>query len=323
MKTFTHVEAKTIEEAVSSLGHYGDKAKLISGGTDLLGLLKDAVLPAYPEALVNIKTIPDMAYIREEGGTLKIGVMTTLNDLAQNPTVQSKYSALAQAARAVGSTGIRNMGTIGGNICQQVRCWYFRSSGNYFDCLRKTTGGACYALTGDHRYHSIFGAVDGCVAVNPSDTAPALVALGAKIKTNKRTFEAKDFFVPNGGNTHALEGDEVATEIQIPALIAGSKSAFVKFAIRKSIDFPIVNCAAVVTASGGVVSSARIVLNAVAGAPYQATEAETSLTGKAIDEVSAQAAGDAAVTAAVPLTGNKYLVQIARTMVKRAILACR
>lgn len=323
MKTFAHVDAKTIEEAAIALKNYGGKTAAIAGGTDLLGILKDDVLPAYPQALINLKNIPDLSYIKEQDGLLKVGALTTLANIAKSNIVQTKYAALAQAAGAVGSPDIRNMGTIGGNICQQVRCWYYRSSGNYFNCLRKTAGGTCYALTGDNRYHSIFGAVNGCVAVNPSDLAPALTSLGAKIKTSKRTLEVKDFFTPTGGNTHALGSDEVVTEIQVPTLAAGTKSAFVKFAIRKSIDFPIVNCAAVVNVSGGVVSASTIVLNAVAGAPRRAAEAEAALKGKAIDEISAQAAGDAAVATVIPLSSNKYLVQIARTMVKRAVLACK
>lgn len=321
MKTFAHINATTVEEAASALGK--GKAVLVAGGTDLLGVLKDAILPAYPETLVNLKTVTGLDYIKDESGLLKIGALTKLSDIAKNATVKDKFAALAQAAGAVGSPDLRNMGTIGGNICQRVRCWYFRSSGNYFNCIRKNGSGTCYALTGDHRYHSIFGAVSSCVAVNPSDVAPALVAMGASIKTSKRTIAAADFFKPTGDGNTVLAADEIVTEIQVPALPAGAKSAFVKFAIRKSIDFPIVNCAAVVTQSGGAVTAASIVLNAVAGAPRRATEAETYLKDKTVSDSSAQAAGDAAVTAATALSGNKYIVQIARTMVKQAVLACK
>jgi len=323
MKKFVHIDANTLEEAVLSIGQYSSKACVIAGGTDLLGLLKDTVLPTYPQALVNIKTIPNLNYIKEESGFCKIGALTTLSEIAKNTIVQSKYVALAQAASAVGSPDIRNMATIGGNICQQVRCWYFRSSGNYFNCHRKTTDGTCYAITGDNRFHSIFGASNGCVAVNPGDLAPTLVAFGAKVKTSKRILDSKDFFIPTGGNSTSLGNDEIVTEVQIPSPTSGIKSAFIKFAIRKSLDFSIVNCAVVVTSSGSTVSSASIVLNAVAGAPHQAVEAETVLKNKTIDEASAQAAGDAAVASAVSLSSNKYLIQIARTMIKRTVLACK
>ncbi len=324
MKTFTHINAGTVKEASAALSEHNGKTVLIAGGTDLIGILKDAVLPSCPETLVNIKTISGMDYIREESGVLKIGALAKLSEIAKNSAVSSKYAALAQAAAAVGSPDLRNMGTIGGNICQRVRCWYYRSSDNYFNCKRKNAGGVCYAMAGDHRYHSIYGTSGGCIAVNPSDTAPALVALGASIKTSKRTMAAKDFFTATGSDsTTVLEEDEIVTEIQIPEPPKGTKSAFVKFAIRKSIDFPIVNCAAVITSSGGTVSAASIVLNAVQGMPHKATTAEDTIKACAIDETTAQAAGDAAVTAATPLAGNKYMVQIARTLVKRAVLACR
>ena len=323
MKTFAHVNAATLEDAGTALAHYSGKGVIIAGGTDLMGILKDNVLPGYPEALVNIKSVPGLDYIREEAGVLKIGALAKLSAVAKHALVLEKYAALAQAAAAVGSPDIRNMGTIGGNICQRVRCWYYRSSGNYFNCLRKNAAGTCYALAGDHRYHSIYGASGGCIAVNPSDTAPALVALGASIKTSRRTLAAKDFFSAAGDNTTVLEAGEIVTEIQIPQPAAGTKSVFFKFAIRKSIDFPIVNCAAVITSSGSTVSAAGIVLNAVAGVPRKAIAAEDAIKAKTIDETTAQAAGDAAVASAADLPGNKYMVQIARTLVKRAVLACK
>ncbi|MCL2149405.1 MAG: FAD binding domain-containing protein, partial [Dehalococcoidia bacterium] len=276
MKTFAHINATTVNEAAAALG--SGQAALVAGGTDLLGVLKDAILPSYPDTLVNLKTVTGLDEIKEEGGLLKIGALTKLSDIAKHTAIQEKYAALAQAAGAVGSPDLRNMGTIGGNICQRVRCWYYRASGNYFNCSRKSGNGICYALTGDHRFHSIFGAVASCMAVNPSDVAPALVALGADIVTNKRKLSAPDFFVPTGDGCTALATDEIVTEIQVPALPAAAKSAFVKFAFRKSIDFPIVNCAAVITHSGGTISNASIVLNAVAGAPRRATEAEDYLT---------------------------------------------
>ncbi len=314
MKTFNHVNATTVAEAASALT--GGKAVLIAGGTDLLGRLKDDILPAYPEMVVNLKTIPNLDYIKEEGGALKIGAGTHLADIAAHPTIQSKYAALAQAAGRVASPHIRAMGTMGGNINQLHRCWYFRNPDNRFNCIRKG-GTTCFALTGDNRYHSIFGAVNGCVAVHPSDIAPALIALDAKIVTSKRTVSSLDFWdVKAPGNT-ILAADEIVTEIQVPAPAAGSKSAFLKFALRKAIDFPIVNCAAFISGS-----TIRISLNAVAPKPYRALKAEQAIAGKPIDEANAEMAGAAAVADAVPLAGNKYKVQIAKVLVKRTLLAC-
>jgi xanthine dehydrogenase YagS FAD-binding subunit len=323
MKTFTHFNASTIDEAVSLLKRYQGKANLIAGGTDILGKMKDRILPGYPEALINLKTIPGLDTIVEEGDVLRIGPLAILEDIAHDATVKAGYGALAEAARRTASPHLREMGTIGGNICQDIRCWYYRNSENRFPCLRKG-GGRCYALKGDTRYHSIFGGSveEGCIAVHPSDTAPALIALNAKIKTSKRTLPAEDFFQVEVSRTTVLEDDEIITEVQVPKSESGAKSAFFKFALRKSIDFPIVNCAAGISTKGGKVENVRICLNAVYVKPYRAFKAEETIMGKAIDETSAEAAGNAAVSDAKPLHDNAYMVQAAKTMVKRAILAC-
>lgn len=315
MKAFDHVNAKSLAEAKTALA--GGKATLIAGGTDLIGLLKDNVLASYPETLVNIKTVAGLDYIKEEGGMLKIGAATRLADIAGNAAVKSKYTALAQAALRVGTPHVRDMGTIGGNIAQLHRCWYFRKPENRFDCIRKG-GKTCFAMTGENRYHSIFGAVNRCIAVHPSDTAPALVALDAKVVTNQRTVAAQDFFDVKVPVSTVLANDEIITEIQVPSPAAGAKSAFMKFAIRKSIDFPIVNCA--VMAGGG---TARICLNAVAPKPYRATKAEAAIAGKPINEANAEAAGAAAVADAKPLPATTYKVQIAKVLVKRTLLEAR
>jgi xanthine dehydrogenase YagS FAD-binding subunit len=316
IKKFTHIDAKTVDEAASILR--SGKASVLSGGTDLLGTMRFEVLPDYPEVVVNLKSIPGLEYIKEDTNMLRIGALTRLEDIAQNDLIKTRYSALAEAAHRTATPHIREMGTIAGNICQLTRCWYFRLPDNRFNCVRKG-GRQCYAVQGDNRYHSIFGAVKSCFAVNPSDTAPALVALNAKIKTNKRLIEAEDFWDRAIPGSTVLAADEIVAEIQIPAPAAGSKSAFIKFAIRKSIDFPIVNCAVSVT--GG---DARICLNAVYNKPYRVTAAEESIRGKNINETTAEAAGAAAVQSARALPGdrNKWKIQIAKTMVKRALLAC-
>ncbi len=315
-KKFAHVNAKSVDEAASILR--AGKAAAIGGGTDLLGTMRFEILPAYPEVVVNLKTIPGMAYIREEGGTLKIGALTRLEDIAKSDLIRKKYAALAEGAHRTATPHIREMGTIAGNICQMTRCWYFRIPDNRFNCIRKG-GKTCFAMAGDNRYHSIFGAVKMCLAVNPSDTAPALVALNAGIKTNKRLIDAEGFWDMTVPGSTVLAADEIVTEIQIPALAAGARSAFLKFAIRKSIDFPIVNCATMI--GNG---DARICLNAVHNKPYRAGKAEEVIKGKTIDESIADAAGAAAVESARALPGdrNKWKIQIARTMVKRTILAC-
>ncbi len=319
MRNFKHINATTVDEAVSALGK--GKAYAIAGGTDLVGTMKDEILSEYPETIINLKTIPGLDYIKEEEGMLKIGALTVLEDIAIDSTVKSKYTCLAEAAFRTASPHIREMGTIAGNICQDIRCWYYRNPNNRFDCLRKNPAGLCNAQIGDNRYHSIFGGINGCFAVNPSDTAPALVALDAKVVTSKRTVGIEEFMTSDGTKTTILDDDEIVTEVQVPEPASGTKSAFIKFALRKSIDFPIVNCATVI--SNG---TARICLNAVHNNPYRATEAEESIAGKTIDEANAEAAGSAAVadaSPASPVGHNKYMIQIAKTMVKRAILDCK
>jgi len=323
VKEFKHFNAYSVDEAVALMGRYGERAAVIAGGTDILGKMKDSILPAYPEALINIKTIDGLSEIKESGGMLSIGALALLADIADNAIIKSKYAALAQAAGRTASPHLRNMGTIGGNICQDIRCWYYRNQNNRFSCLRKK-GGRCYAIKGDNRYHSIFGGSvsGGCFAVHPSDAAPALVALDAKIVTSSRTIDVEKFFEVKPVKTTVLKADEIVTEIQVPEPPAGSSSAFLKFALRKSIDFPIVNCAVMITLRDSKVEKARICLNAVHVIPYRAVKAEQVITGRVIDEAAAEEAGVAAVSEAKPLEHNKYMVAIARTLVKRAIIAC-
>jgi len=321
MKAFEHINAKSIDEASAILS--GGNAVVNAGGTDLVGALRFQILNDYPKKVVNLKSIPGLDYIKEESGVLKIGAMTRLEDIAASDVVKSKYSALAQAADRTASPHIREQGTIAGNICQMNRCWYFRKPDNRFFCIRKG-GNMCFAMAGDNRYHSIFGAVNACIAVNPSDTAPALVALNATIKTNKRDIPAEDFWAVAIPGSTVLEEDEIVTEIQVPAPPSGAKSAFFKTAIRKSIDFPIVKCAAMISGS-----DARICLNAVYNKPYRATKGEDAIKGKTINEENADAAAEAALSEANGLPGRadnpgtKYKIQIAKAMVKRAILACK
>jgi xanthine dehydrogenase YagS FAD-binding subunit len=323
MRAFEHFNATTLDEAVAILASYGGRARVIAGGTDLLGKLKDEILPKYPEALVNIKGISGLDYLREENSGLKIGALTRLEDIAAYPVVRQRYGTLAQAAGRAASPHLREMGTLGGNICQDIRCWYYRYPNNRFACLRKG-GGRCYAVEGDNRYHSIFGGTvdDGCYAVHPSDTAPALIALNAVVRTTQRTLPVADFFDVKVGGTTVLAADEIVTEFEIPEPAAGTRSHFMKFALRKTIDFATVNCAAVVSFQGPTVAAARVCLNAVAVKPYRAVQAEAAIIGRELSEATAEAAGEAAVAEAKPLNDNAYMVQLARIIVKRTVLAC-
>ncbi len=323
MKSFDHVNAKTVDEAITLLKDHKGKAKLIAGGTDLLGILKDQILPEYPETIINIKTIQELDYIKEDGTGLKIGALTKLADITHNPAIQEKYKVLAMAAESVATPQIRNMGTIGGNLAQHVRCWYYRYAhqlGGRIMCMRKGSG-PCVAVTGDNRYHAITE-IQKCAGVCPSDIAVALTALDATIKIGgpdgDRIVPVSQFYKPL---EYDLKADEIVTEIQIPETPEGTEQEYLKFALRKPVDFAIVSVASLIAIEAGIVRDARIALGAVATMPIRATMAEQAIKGKAIDEATAKVAAKAAVANAKPLSMNGYKVEIAKSLVKRAIFS--
>ena len=322
MNKITHMNANSIDEAVSSLG---PNAAVIAGGTDILGALKGFIYPEPPNTLVNIKTIPDMDYIREEGGMLKLGALALLSDIAESSVVQGKWSSLAQAAHLVGTPQLRNMGTIGGNLCQDTRCWYYRAEQNGFFCFRK--GGAlCYLTAGLNDRHSAILGGQVCFTNSVSDTAIPLTALGATVVTSQRSIPIGDFFVTLG---NVLNDNEIVTEIQVPEPAANTKQVFIKWAERKSIDFAEASVAIAVTPATGSITDVKIVLGAVAPVPWRATDAEDAIMGQTITESVAAAAGDEAVNDAFPLpdnttdknSGNSYKIQLTKTLVKRALLS--
>ena len=309
MKHFKHMQATSADQAAKEAA--SGKAWVMAGGTDLLGTLKDEIFPEYPETVIDLKTIEGMDAIEEDGDALRIGALAKLSDVAENELVKTYAAALAQAAGRVASPTIRHMGTIGGNVCQMHRCWYFRVPDDRFHCRRKG-GATCPARIGDNRYHSIFGDDNGCFAVSSHDTAPALVALGATVVTTKREVPAEEFFGAHGHRSNVLEDGEVVKEFRVPK---AEKSAFQKFALRKSIDFPVVNCA--VAATGG---ETRVVLGGVHPAPWRSKEAEEAVAA-GVTADSAAKAGEAAVSVAKPLGKNAYKVDIARTLVKSTLEA--
>ena len=309
MKHFKHMQATSADQAAKEAA--SGKAWVMAGGTDLLGTLKDEIFPEYPETVIDLKTIEGMDAIEEDGDALRIGALAKLSDVAENELVKTYAAALAQAAGRVASPTIRHMGTIGGNVCQMHRCWYFRVPDDRFHCRRKG-GATCPARIGDNRYHSICGDDNGCFAVSSHDTAPALVALGATVVTTKREVPAEEFFGAHGHRSNVLEDGEVVKEFRVPK---AEKSAFQKFALRKSIDFPVVNCA--VAATGG---ETRVVLGGVHPAPWRSKEAEEAVAA-GVTADSAAKAGEAAVSVAKPLGKNAYKVDIARTLVKRTLEA--
>jgi|WetSurMetagenome_2_1015567.scaffolds.fasta_scaffold03478_9 xanthine dehydrogenase YagS FAD-binding subunit len=338
MKAFKHYNAKTVKEAVKILQNNTGRAKVISGGTDLLGVLKDKILFEYPDIIINIKTIPGLDYIKEDIRGLKIGTLARLDDIAKSPVIRARYNILAEAAASVATPQVRRMGTIGGNLCQDVRCWYYRyphQIGGRMPCYLKG-GELCYALTGDHRYHSIFGGIrvgtglntgkvnrnmsQSCISVNPSDIGVVLMALDAKIKIagtdGTRIIPIGEFF---GTFKNSLKADEIITGIQIPKLQDGANQVFIKHRVRESIDFALISVASVLTLKDGICRNAGIALGAVAPVPFRAVGAEQALKGKPLNSETINAAMQASVEGAVPLRQNKYKVEILKTLVKRAL----
>jgi xanthine dehydrogenase YagS FAD-binding subunit len=295
----------------------GPGSAVNAGGTDLFAGLKGMVLPEPPTTVVNLKTIPDMDYIREEGGMLRIGALATLTNILESSIVQSKYQGLAEAAHQAATPALRNMGTIGGNLCQEVRCWYYRAEHNAFFCFRKG-GPLCFLVPGNNERHSAILGGQVCFASFPSETAIPLTALDATIVTTKRNIPISEFFVVLG---NVLDDDEIVTEIQVPEPDAATKQIFIKMRRRKALDWAISSVATAITVTGGSVTDARIVMGGIAPVPWRSTDAEDAIKGGPITEATATAAGDAAVDGALPLSGNLYKVHITKTLVKRAVLA--
>ncbi len=321
MRNFRYVDAHSVEEAVFALGRFGAKARLNAGGTDLLGLLKDEYLSMYPEVLVNVKNIPGLDSVSEEGGVLRIGALARLSELGRSPLLLERYPALAEAAYAVASPQIRNVATLGGNLCQDVRCAYYRypaQVGGAIGCARKHNG-PCLAVKGDNRYHAIMGGRK-CFAVCPSDTAVALAALDASLVVagphGEHTIPIADFYTPL---SHRLKHGEMVTRVEIPA-VSLQQQRFLKFALRRPIDFAIVSVAVAASVMDGVCSDVRIALGAVAPGPVRATKAEEFLRGKPINDETASAAAALALAGAKALDKNGYKITVATTLVKRALL---
>lgn len=323
MKPFFHINAGSVEEAVELLAKYEGKAKLNAGGTDLLGVLKDRILPQYPETIINIKTIPGLSAIKEHEGGVSVGALTTLAEIIKSPIIEKYYPLLNEAAKTVASPQIRNMATIGGNLCQDTRCWYYRypdKIGGMIDCFRKG-GKVCPAASGENQYHAVMGA-KRCFAVCPSDTAVALTALGARVSAagpeGPRNIPVEEFYTPLG---NVLAPGEMITEICIPKPSPAAGQKFLKFTLRKPIDFAVVSVAVLITLDRKICCDARIVLGAVASAPVRAFKAEEYLQGKELSEENVAEAAEIALAGAKPLAKNAYKVEIAKTLVKRAVTA--
>ena len=322
MPAFELFQPATVNDTLALLDRYKKAAWVLAGGLDTFDWLKDR--NKRPEVVVDISGVEELRGVKTApDGAIEIGAATILSDVVRHPLVREKYPILMQAAEVVASPQIRNQGTIGGNVSQDTRCWYYRSG---WSCYR-AGGNICYAdtPTAINREHAIFDA-NRCVAVNPSDTAPALIALDAKMvihsSKGERVVDAENFFIgPAIDITRltVLEPGELLTAIRIPAAWADAQFYFEKVRERQVWDFPIVNVAAVFVVSGGKIERSRIAVNAVAARPMRLASVETAIAGKPRSEETAKMAGELAVQGAQPLAHNGYKIPLMRNLVKRAI----
>lgn len=320
LPNFSYSGPTSLSEAIEQLSRPGARAH--AGGTDLLGCLRDDVFEA--KVVVSLRRIPELRGIAStRDGSLRIGALTTIAEVASHPLVSQKYAALAQAAASVATPQIRNQGTLGGNLCQRPRCWYFRGD---FDCARKG-GGTCYAMEGENQQHAIFGGTT-CLAVHPSDTATALVALGARVniagRRGTRAVPLESFFLlPDESmlKENVLQPGEVLTEIVVPPAPAGFVSTYRKVRPRGAFDFALTALGVGLTMTQGRVQAPRIVLGAAALKPWRATAAERVLAGQRLEPESIARAALAAVEGAVPLEQNGYKIPMFRGLVQEVLEA--
>jgi xanthine dehydrogenase YagS FAD-binding subunit len=322
MAAFELLQPDSVDGAVELLTRHAADGWALAGGNDSLDWFKDRI--KRPSHVVDLSGIAELRGIREmAGGGIEIGAMTTLTEIETNPMIQARYDVLAQAARHVASPQIRNSGTLGGNLCQDTRCWYYRYG---VDCYR-AGGNTCYADTpeGQNREHCLWGA-DRCVAVSPSDTAPALVALDARMvvrsAAGEREIPAGDFFIgPNVDieRMTVLEPGDVLTAIRIPADWAGASFYFEKVADRNTWDFALVNIAAAMVMQGDTIERIRIVAGAVQCVPRRLTVVEQVVAGQTKNEATARLAGQSAVRGATPLNFNHFKIPLLQNLVMRAI----
>src|SRR6202521_885053 len=321
MPEFELFQPATTEDALALLARHGSEAWVLAGGLDSFDWLKDRI--KRPKAVVDLSGIKELKGVRTTSDGIEIGATTTLSEVVRHPVIREKYGLLAEGAELAASPQIRNQGTIGGNVSQDTRCWYYRAG---WPCYR-AGGNICYAdtPTGRNREHAILHA-ERCVAVNPSDSAPALIALDAKFvlrtPTGERIVDAEDYFIgPDIDITrlHILKPGDLLTAIRIPSTWAGAQFYFEKIRDRNVWDFPLLNVASAMKVTGGTIESIRIAVNAAAARPLRLRAVEDAVRGKPATAATGEMAGKLAVEGAVPLQFNAYKIPLMRNLVKRAI----
>ena len=322
MDKFSYINATSLKQVTSLLSDSGwGEVMLLAGGTDLLSELKEYI--ETPKTLINLKTLPGMDDISENANGIKIGALTTVADIAMHPSIQQHYTVLAQAAASVATPQIRNVGTIGGNLCQRPRCWYYRDE--TVNCIKKG-GDLCYAVDGLSKYHAIFDG-DPVYIVHPSDIAPALIALNASLKITgpegDKTVKVEEFFTLPSDNPfreNVLQPNEIVVEIQIPKPNPNTKSYYLKVREKGAPDFALVSVAGVFEMVGRTCQIANIILGGVAPKPRRSTEAEAALTGKMLTKDACTMAGAEAVQNAHPMNDNAYKVTLTQNLISRAAM---
>ena len=320
MNRFEIITPRDLNDAAQLLAS-GDRVA-IAGGVDLVDLMKQDIVA--PASIVNLKNLEELRGIDiKRDGSLRLGALAKLADVAAKPEIVKHFTAISDAAGEAATPQIRNLGTVGGNLLQRPRCWYFRNPNAH--CLKKG-GDTCFSIGGQNRYHAIFGAGPSFI-VHPSNLAPALIALNASIKLVRaggaRTVPLENFFTlptvdPKREND--LKPGEILSEVIVPSPPAASKSVYLELREKQSFDWPLVSVAAALSMSGKNVRSSRIVMGAVAPVPWRTQNAEKMLAGQRLDESRARAAADAALRDAQPMSDNAYKVAIAKVLMRRAIL---
>jgi xanthine dehydrogenase YagS FAD-binding subunit len=321
MPAFDLVQPRSVNDAQHLLQQYGADAWIMAGGLDSFDWLKDRI--KRPKVLIDLSGIEELRGIRPASDGVEIGALTTLTEIVKHPIIREKYGLLAEAAELIASPQIRNQGTIGGNVSQDARCWYYRAG---WPCYR-AGGNICYADTpeGRNREHAILNA-ERCVAVNPSDSAPALIALDAKFimrtPRGERVVDAEDYFIgPDVDITrlHILRPGDLLTAIRIPSTWAGARFYFEKVRDRNVWDFALMNVASAMQVSGNTIERIRLAVNGAAARPLRLKGVEVAVRGKPVTAATGEMAGRLAVQGAVPLQFNAYKIPLMRNLVERAI----
>ena len=318
--SFSYIRARSLDEAIDHLAM--DGARPHAGGTDLLGCLRDRVFDV--TTVVSITGLKELRGIEATpAGGIRIGSLTTIAEIARHPVIRSNYRALSMAASEVASPQLRNQGTIGGNLCQKPRCWYYRGE---FHCLRKG-GDRCYAVEGENAYHCILGG-DNCFIVHPSDTAPAMVALQAGVviagPNGRRKVPAESFHMPPSvdyTSETVLESQEIVTEIILPPPAKGLRSSYRKVRARRAWDFALAGVALAMVFNDDQTTDARVVLSGAAPVPWRSAEAEKAVRGSRLDRSRVARAAEAAIKDAEPMEQNEYKIPLFRGLIEQQLMA--